>query len=1267
MLKNLIRILSFFLLIQSLASAQTYHCRLNWQDFNPAMRTFAPHATGLYFEDCIIDEASGLPVFNSRFKADAGFGDYHVEITDEAFEILTSEETALLGNLQTGASPLVLKTELSYIRKSPHLFVELLPFRTNPITGNIEKLVSFNVQITGSGTASLKTTKQYATQSVLATGNWIKFRTEQGGIYRITYEELLSAGLNMNGVHPDQIRIYGNGGAMLPEKNDEPRTDDLREIAIEVITSNPASFSSGDYILMYAPSPHTWRPLTTGNSLRFEHNKNIYSDYAWYFVTISDEPGKRVQSQEPVSDPATHQVTTFHDYAVYKPDLVNLAKVGRQWFGEKLFGNYPPLQLPVFHFPNIDSTHRVLLRGRFAIKATEMSRVRVSVNEFVFPGSLVAQPNAYVYANISTISSIFYTANPYLQVGVEYVNSNLSSAAWIDYIELNVKRHLVYTGEQMAFRDLSTVAPNYVSNFRLKNPVNGLKIWEITSIDEPKNIEYTTSDGEAIFRLPTSELREFISFTDADALHASHFEPVLNQNLHALEAHDMIIVSPAVFMPEANHYAQLRRNSSNLSVLVVELEQIYNEFASGSPDPTAIRDFMKMLYDRAPAGNEPKYLLLFGDGSYDPKDRLSNNNNFIPTFQSEESLRLDATYVSDDYFGLLDDGEGLGAAGSLDVGVGRFPINSIGQAAILHGKVEHYLLNRQATCGPWRNHVTLIAHDEDNDVHFIQSEEITAYIDTNHRVFTLDKIYLDAYQRVYIPSGYRYPEVTAAINQRVNEGGLLINYIGHGGETGWAHSKVLTVSDINAWHNLNNMPVFLTATCSFGRFDNPELLSAGEMVVLNQNGGGIALFTTSRLAYSSFNFRLNKSFTKFFFDRPAGRVASFGEILMRAKNDNDNNLYIRNFVLLGDPSLKPAIPEYNVVTTSVNGMDITESATLLGMTEVTVSGFIEDHQQQKMTGFNGILYPIVFDKTIRYMTNANHPSSTKRPFYIQNSILYKGKATVTNGEFTFKFVVPRDVNPTMGNGKISYYATNGEVDANGYFNGFVIGGLDPTALDDNGPLITMYLDTPDFRPGDQTGESPVLYARLHDESGINAFGLGIGHEIVALLNEDTQNPILLNDYFEPDIDTHTSGSIRYPFTNLPEGRHTLRLKAFDLNNNSSEAFIDFFVTSQLSLNAGNLINYPNPFSDGTWFRLNHNYFEQTVTLTIVIYDLQGRIRKTIGPETVTSTGSFTTPLYWNGRADDGALLNPGVYIYRVNLQSNNGQNSQLQGKLMINR
>ncbi|MBE0660843.1 MAG: type IX secretion system sortase PorU [Bacteroidales bacterium] len=1248
--------------------AQDYDRHLQWKAIDPAILTFSQNASGLYFEDCIIDEENGLPLFASRFTVSGNFKHYEAIISNAVFEPLTAEEVSAIPSFfEPGPEVALLKQEISYIRKEPHVYVTLLPFRRNAITGNIEKLVSFHLEFLGSGIREMKSTHEYASQSVLATGDWLKISTTEKGIHKITFQELTAAGFNLQDIHPDRIRLYGNGGAMLNEQNDLPRTDDLREVAIEFVSANSEVFATDDFLLFYAPSPHRWRPLTTGGSLRFEFSKNAYADTSYYFITIAEPQGKRIQNLQSLTQPATHQVTTFHDYGIYKPDAVNLAKVGRQWFGDKITGGSDPLQLPSFSFPYIDSTYRVLVRGRFAVKATEMSRVRIHVNDNGFLGSLVAVPSAHVYANIAPITATFYTSNPDFNVSVEYVNSNSSASAWIDFVELNLRRRLVYTGGQFSFRDLTAIGEFYVSNFRLENPAEDIQIWEVTDVGEPARIEHTITEDTLEFRLSTEVLREFLAFRTEDALRVHGLQAIQNQNLHAVESHDLIIVSPLEFLPEAEHYAQLRRSGSNISVKVVPIEQIFNEFASGSPDPTAIRDFMKMLYDREIGGNEPSYLLLFGDGSYDPKNRLSNNMNFIPTYQSDESLRLDATYVTDDYYGLLDDGEGLGAAGSLDIGIGRFPINSIEQAAILHNKVEYYLLNKEKTHMPWRNSVSLIAHDEDNDVHLDQAEQLASYLDTTHTVFSLDKIYLDAYQRVYVPSGYRYPDVSLAINERVSEGALLINYIGHGGETGWAHSKVLTISDINAWQNLDNMPVFLTATCSFGRFDNPELVSAGEMVVLNADGGGIALFTTSRLAYSSYNFKLNKSFTRFFFDRTNGNISSLGEILMKAKNDNANNLYIRNFVLLGDPSLKPAIPANNVITTSVNGVQIEESTAVLGMSEVTISGHVADNQMNKMTGFNGLLYPVVYDKSMQYYTNANHSSSTPKPFSLQNSVLYKGKVSIVNGDFSFSFVVPRDVNPLMGNGKISYYATNGQTDANGYLDEFEIGGLDPQANDDVGPLIEMYMNTTDFSSGDPTGANPLLLANLSDESGINYFELGIGHEIVAFLNEDTQNPILLDRYFEPDMDTYKSGSIQYRFLNLPDGRHTLRLKAFDLNNNSSEATIEFVVNTSMELATGDMDNYPNPFSSGTWFRFKHNYYDQIVNVAIDIVDITGQQVKSIGPLNVPSSNSAITPIYWDGTSENGRFLTSGVYIYTVKTQTLNGKSSTMQGKLMIVR
>ncbi len=1266
-MKIIASLLCFVLSVFGFVYSQSFHHSITWKDSAEAAFSGKQDLPGLFFEGCIPDEETGLPLFFTTFTLDGNFAHYNACIDLEEFEPLSDQETLCLpSGFLPGVHPELKSLELLQVRKNQVMCVTLLPFRKNA-DGNIEKLVSFRIVFSGISVSTPKALRTYKEKSVLAEGTWVKITTSREGVYKVTGQELIAAGLQIQGIHPSYIRMFGNGGAMLPEQNNLPRTDDLQELAIQVVSENPGVFKENDYILFFAPSPHDWKPVVLPGNMRFEYNPNPYSDVSCYFLTVSASTGKRIQSLVFLNEPPTHIVTTFHDYAVYKPDIVNLAGLGRQWFADRIFGGAAPFSLPAFNFPNIDSTYRVFVRSRFALSASETTRIRLYINDMEFLSPLVTRPNAYWVANATTMTSTFFSQQDVLLPSVEYLAGDPAAQAWVDYIEVNLKRHLVYTGGQFFFRDLASVGEASISKFMLTEPAEELKIWDISAFDNPLDVDFQVENDILIFNLPTPQLREFVAFLPSNVYHVSGIEPVQNQNLHGLEARDLIIVTPQAFLPEAREYARMRCESSDLSVLVVPVEQIYNEFSSGSLDPTAIRDFMKMLYDRAPAGEEPEFLLLFGDGSYDPKDRISDNRNFIPAFQSVESLKLDATYVSDDYYGLLDDGEGLAASGGLDIGIGRFPVNSLAEAAIFRQKVETYLSYNESPAGNWRNIVTMIAHDEDSDRHFLNAEEIAAYLESSHPVFTVEKIYLDAFNRVNIPGGYRYPDVNKAINKQVNDGALLINYIGHGGETGWAHSRVLTVPEINSWNNLLNMPVFITATCSFGRFDNPELLSAGEMVVLNPNGGGIALFTTSRLAYSTFNHNLNKSFTQFFFERANGEINAFGNVLLRAKNANGNNMYIRNFVLLGDPSLHPAIPGYLVHSVRAKSGDIQKSAISSDLTKISVNGFIKNQTNNIVSNFNGLLYPVVYDKPAVYITNANHSSSTPRPFSVRQSVIYKGKVTVTDGQFSFDFLIPKDVNPLLGAGKISYYATDGEVSAHGYFDDFLVGGFVPTGDDDTGPSMEMYLNTPSFRFGDFINDNPLLVALISDPGGVNAFGLGIGHDIVAFLDENTQNPILLNDYYEPDVDRYTGGTVRYHFQNLPEGRHTLRLKAYDLLNNASELCTEFVVTSELAILTGKLYNHPNPFSSETWFTFHHNYFDKPVHVTIDIFDLAGKVVKTIGPLETTSTGTMIEPLYWNGRGNQNQQPGSGVYPYRVTVQTKSGFSGLLYGKLMIMR
>jgi hypothetical protein len=1251
--------------------AQQYFERLDWEKDGSAMFALAPNATGLYFDHALIDEDSGLPLFMKVFRLQPGFSSYEAIWVSQEFEALSDEELKMLP--EGFAFPGEIRTDniiITQSRRQPYAELSFIPLRKNPVSGEIEKLTSFEVLMLGKGSHPVKTANTYPEASVLSAGNWLKVRTTEAGVYKITFEELLAAGLPVQGIDPSLIRMHGNGNRVLPEKNDEARIRDLREISIEVISADETVFAPGDFILFYASSPNGWKANLTPFDQRFEHQWNVYSNHSWHFITVGNEPGLRVQSKQHLNQPGSHQVRTFSDYRLYKPDVNNLARIGREWYGERIFGASGINELTNLHFPHLDTNEYIRVRSRFAVKANEPSRVKLFVdgNELI-SNNVPAIPieNISLYARVTQINEIFKVGNESVSLSLEYMNSNSTASSWVDFVELNARRNMIFTAPQLLFRDLLSVGSNYTGQFMLEEVPENLFVWEITEEHQPENILINPGNGKVQFTLPTKILREFVAFTHEGALAVEAIVAVDNQNLHSLDAHDFIIVAPHSLMEPAMRFAELRRTTSNLSVLVVDIDHIYNEFASGSLDPTAIRDFMKMLYDRAPAGSEPKYLLLFGDGSYDPKDRIPGNNNHIPTYQSAESLRLDLSFVTDDYYGLLEDGEGLGCSGSLDIGIGRFPVNTVEEANVMIDKIEFYLSNQGKNRGHFQNSITYVAHDEDRDAHFLQAEELVEFVAGKYGVFNIEKIYLDAYQRVYVPGGFRYPVANQAIHDIVENGTMLVNYIGHGGETGWASSNVLTNSDILRWENINNMPLFLTATCQFGRFDNPQLVSAGELVVKNPKGGGIALFTTSRLAYSSFNFRLNKSFTAVMFERDEnGKYYPLGDLVRLSKNDNSNNQYIRNFVLLGDPSLTLIYPDYEVVTTSLTNSRTGESSSELeGLTEVTIKGYIADFTGDTVSSYNGILKPIVYDKAETLTTLANDPGSIPRNFTVQKTILYQGQVSIENGRWEFSFIVPRDVRPRMGKGKISYFASDGTTEAHGYYDDFEIGGLNTeAATDQQGPAIELYLDNITFKSGDFTSPNPVMYADISDSGGINFFGLGIGHDIVAVLNENSQQPIILNNHFIPEMDTFDRGSITYSFYDLPEGEHRLRLKVWDLHNNSSEAVIDFVVTKNLQAEGGNLVNYPNPFSEGTWFRFEHNYFNEVIDVEINIYDIAGRQVKTIQASELTTNGSEISPVYWDGRADGGNSLGRGVYIYSILMRTASGQEAVLRGKLM---
>jgi hypothetical protein len=1283
------------------AASKTAGTHLKWAQPIRISMLEGANAKTIYFEGADYNYTDHfLPRYSKRIELNGNENNLSATLVNTVYEPLTDEEVTALPAKAVIPSEINPTTSVSIQRKQPYGIISFIPVRKNNATGKYEKLVSFDVQskpyVTSIRSGSRSQT--YAANSVLQSGKWYKIATTSNGIYKLSYTFLQDLGINMTSVSPQNLRVYGNGGGMLPELSSAPRLDDLAEIAIHMQDNGDSDFDPNEYALFYGTGADTWTYNAT-SCPNFSHIKNLYSDSAYYFITFDLGAGKRIQTQASSTATPTDTVTSFDDYAFTENDNISFIKSGRNWYGEH-FDNISSYSFS-YTFPNIvmsasAGTAKVQLASRYDNNGAGESNYSVSCqggSTFISPAEIVSESPYDDYAIIDNGCFTFTPNSPIVNVTTTKLTAN--ALGWMDFVEVNVRRNLIMSGPQMMFRDSRSTGPGRIASYNLASS-SPVQVWDIT---DPTNIKLQSGNftgGVFQFTLPSSTLNQFLAFTATSFNTPIKSGSVANQNLHALSTKKMIIVAHPNFMAEATQLAGYHESHDTISTLIVTPQQIYNEFSSGAQDISAIRNFIKMFYDRATTDEEiPKYLLLFGDGSYDNKRRFTNNTNFIPTYQSFNSTVTTLSYVSDDFYGLLDDNEGVWEESAdndaVDLGIGRFPVKTKAEAQIAVMKILTYnktgvppTTSNNSSCsetasspfGDWRNTVCFVADDEDSDLHVVQSNTLAQKVDTAYNNYNVDKIYIDAYPQETTPGGNRYPTVTDAITKRVQKGALIINYTGHGGEVGLAHERIVEVADINRWSNINNMPLFFTATCEFSRYDDPERTSAGEYVFLNPNGGGIALLSTVRLVFASPNFVLNQSFYNSAFTPINGKMPTLGDLYYYMKNQlGGNSVNSRNFTLLGDPALRLAYPKYNVSTDTVNMNAVISASTdtLKALSMVTVSGHVRSKSGAVLTSYNGVLYPTVYDKPQNITTVANDPcppppgGSCSQPytFQLQKNVLYKGKVSVTNGYYKFSFIVPKDIAYQYGTGRISYYAENGSEDANGFYEKIIIGGSnDSAAIDNNGPEIRLYMNDTKFVEGGLTDENPDLFALLRDENGINTVGNGIGHDVTAVVDANTEHAIVLNDFYQADLNSYKSGSVRYPFVDMTEGKHTLDLKVWDVYNNSAKAHTEFIVAKSAELALLHVMNYPNPFTTRTTFYFEQNQCCQSLHVELQIFTVSGKLVRNFS-QFVYAEGYRSNPIEWDGRDDFGDKIGKGVYIYRLKVKTDLGTTAEKYEKLVI--
>lgn len=1270
----------------SLATAQDYQRKLEWQSKPKTFTLGEITINQPTFKNAAHSEPFGLlPFYSETIPLNVG-GDVSVEVLNPVFSDSRTLDKESLSFIKERVEA---RADLTFYRKQPSAHISILPFRKNPATGVIEKLESFTLRMTVTPKLQRRSINSYATNSVLSNGNWFKLAVVAEGIYKIDYNFVKTTlGTDPNSFNLNSLAIFGNGGGMVPDANAVARPDDLLENPTMAVDNNGNNkMDDGDYILFYGQMPNEWKLNSSAQS--FEHAKNLYSDKTYYFLTTTSGTGKRVAIAAPAGSP-NKTITDFDERYFHESDEENLIKSGKEWLGDKMTGFSPGKNFSL-NFSDLITSVPVKFKSSLGAKTSPPgSSTIVTINgQQVLTQSEGGIGNSSYPPGYNPVTNTAnYTANSgQLNISYSFGPSNDASgtaACYINYFELNLKRALSLSGSSMPFRNIASVGAGNISEFRLNNASSATKVWDITNIGEIREMQGSLNGTQLSFVAATDELREFIAFNAGSSFsNPEYIGKTSNQNLHAIGQPDMVIVTYDAFESPSNALADFHRTSDNISVSVVKLSQIYNEFGSGKPDISAIRDFMRMLYDRAGADTAqmPRYLLLMGDGSYDPKGRIAESNNFVPTYQSYESVSVLYSYTSDDFFGLLDANEGGNITfgnQKLDIGIGRLPVESEAEAWDVVNKIKNYKYPQiDASCvqinssGSWRNVLSFIADDlDDGDTVF---EDYSDWLADNTRVengaYNYEKIYLDAYKQLSTPAGPRYPDVNTAILNRINSGCLIMNWVGHGGETNWAHERIFNMADIVPLANKEKLPLFITATCEFSRYDLPEK-TAGEWLIVNPKGGAIASITTVRLVFQSGNELVATATFESLFKEYEGRFPTLGEVILNAKNIVPGGFSAENtrkFTLLGDPALTLNYPRYDVVTTAVNDKPVNQD-TLKALSKVTIKGEVRDDNGNKLTSFNGVVYPLVYDKISTLPTLGQEGSGTIRNFKIYKNILFKGKASVTNGDFTFSFIVPKDINYQVGYGRINYYADNGNyVDAHGYNDSIFIGGsADSFTADGIGPKMDIYMNDEKFAFGGTTNADPMLLLKLSDETGINTVGNGIGHDLTAILDDNTQNKVVLNDYYESELDNFQKGEVKYPYSKLKDGRHTLKVKAWDIHNNSSEEYTEFVVASDAKLALSHVYNYPNPFTTRTRFMFEHNRCCDDLNVSVQIYTVSGKLVKSI-VELRYSEGYRVDDIEWNGLDDYGDPIGKGVYVYKLNVRDSNGNSAHKFEKLVVLR
>lgn len=1095
-------------------------------------------------------------------------------------------------------------------------------------------------------------TGKYAEQSVLSSGKWVKVSVNESGIHAITASDAKQWGFsNIN-----SLKIFGYGGAPISTVLNNNQIDDLIQIPV---------LNTGKQLIFYAQGVTTWN---RGNEIDFVQQQHPYATKAYYFVTDRDDVEQlTISSIEGAPIDKANAINTFTERIFHETESSSPSESGYLLLGEDF--RFTTSRNFSFTLQGYKQGTEVNILTAFAAKTSGGSGSKISFKANGTALNYSTQDNikpignsGYSLINTTETLKTITLGNSELTYNITFEPTGTVLAANLDYITINYTRNLELN-KSLLFR--LNESNNTYHTFNISGSNENTHVWDITTTHNPVAITGKLEQNNYYFSAPSSA-SEFVAF-DASTTHTTpvFVENVRSQNLHGEPTPDMIIITPSEFKAQAQRIADLHLQVDSMRVLIAEQEHIFNEFSSGTPDFMAYRKMAKMFYDRGTdeGGHKLGYVLLFGRGTYDNRQLSSAVKSLkypmLLTWQTKNGTDEIESYTTDDIVACLADGSGaIIAQDKMSVAVGRMPVKSVSEAKDVVDKLYSYVTKQDF--GTWKNNILMVADDMNNAIHMEQADAVIA----NHKKYGGDsyvynRIYLDAFTVESSGAGRSFPEARKKLFQKLNEGVLYLNYIGHSGNFEWTGDGLFNINDINSLY-LKHYPLFLTASCEFTRLDK-ALTTGGELLFLNPRGGAIALISTARQVLITDNGTLNKAIAKYMFAKDSqGNHLRIGDILRQSKNEIGINTNKLKYFLIGDPALRLSYPTYNINVESINGMpvDSNNMPVFKARQSMTIKGSITNANGLKTTDFNGSVIPTLYDIEESVVTHGYGEDGKEYTFLDRSNKLSISKDSVINGDFTVKIAIPSEINaPSAFNNytpaMINFYASsdNGK-EANGNNEQFYIYGYEDDILTDTiGPEIkNLVINNESFKNGDKVNESPLVMAHISDENGINLSGSGVGHQITITIDESiTYSDI--STYYTPDFSsTGNAGNIHYSLSDLTEGPHTLKLKVWDTFNNSSEQTIEFNVVPGLKPEMHEVYAIGNPAKTDAKFFIKHNRPDALITVTLYIYDLMGRL--VWSTQESGKSDMFTSfPITWNLTDMGGKRVPRGIYVYKAGIST----------------